>query len=347
VRACAATGEDSGFDSSAPSLRRVAVIVPVYNAVSADQSLLERCLDALVNAAPDSATGKSSTEIDCGIVVVDDGSSDGSADVAQRIESASGGRIRLVRLERNLGFAAAVNRGADAALAGDHAPDILVLVNQDCIVSPGWLSPLVCALDDPGIAVAGATLFDSDGRTLQHAGARIEANGLTTHLGRGSRDAARWREDRDVDYVCGALFALRSRTWRRFGPFDEGYAPAYFEEVDFCAAARRAGLRVVYVAASEARHLEASTCGAGSPIFLARYHRSRMRFVVRHLLTGRASLRWVVAELSWLAGLRRWSEAAPAVRAYASIPSLVLERMREGALARRTASAPAVMRTGA
>ncbi len=369
---CVAAGQGTSLEGRAPGLRRVAVIVPVHNAVSAGDSLLERCVDALVNAAPGSGAKTCSLEIDCDIVLVDDASSDASADVAHRIASGSGGRIRLVCLERNLGFAGAVNRGVEAAFAGDHAPDILVLVNQDCIVSPGWLAPLVYALEDPGIAVAGATLFDDDGTTLQHAGARIEANGLTSHLGRGSRDAARWREDRDVDYVCGALFALRSQTWRRFGPFDEGYVPAYFEEVDLCVTVRRAGLRVVYVAASEARHLESSTSGAGSPLFLARYHRSRMRFVVRHLLAGReglnvsarasfgtsaranlgtsarASVRWLAAELSWLAGLRRWSDLAPVLRAYASLPALLVERMRGGSFARRTLPAPAmVMRTGA
>jgi GT2 family glycosyltransferase len=289
----------------------VAAVVPVFDG----ESVLARCLDALLDSDPSLR-----------VVVADDGSSDASLALASQWAAASSGRLVVVALGRNHGFAGAVNRGVDVAIE-TFAPDVVVLVNQDCFVKPGWLAPLVAALADPAVAVAGARLLDADGATLQHAGAHIEANGLTTHFGRGLRDPRAHRDARDVDYVCGALFALRTPTWTRLGRFDEGYAPAYFEEVDFCVRARRHGLRVVYVPASEAVHAEASTSGSART-FYRRYHRSRMRFVVRNLLRERGAAAWLRSELAWLLRLRDRAQVAALLRAYARVPALVLEKRR-------------------
>lgn len=316
---------------------RIVAIVPVRDG----EALLPRCLEALL----ESDGGLSE------IVVIDDGSRDASVAVARDWASRSNGRIRVLVLARNHGFAGAVNRAVESAIAATPATlgaaTVLVLVNQDCVVMPGWLGPLVAALDDPAVAVAGARLLDADGVTLQHAGARIETNALTTHLGRGCTDARAWRETLDVDYVCGALMAMRVANWRLFGPFDEGYAPAYYEEVDLCVRVRRAGLRVVYVPTSEARHVEASSSrddetsaaveaadrgqvsGRGSRIFLRRYHRSRLRFVVRVHARDVGALRWLIAEARWLFARRHRDEIAPVLAAYACMPRFVVEKLRE------------------
>lgn len=306
---------------------RVAVLVPVMDA----ESMLDACLDALLET--DGGFEAEQAPM-MEILVIDDGSRDASVAIARARAAQSAGRVDVLALGRNHGFAGAINRGAACVLAKAQPADVLVLVNQDCIVSRGWLAPLLAALADPAVAVAGARLLDDDGVTLQHAGARIERNGLTSHVGRGSRDPLAWRDACDADYVCGALIAMRTATWRRLGPFDEGYAPAYFEEVDFCVRVRAAGLRVVYVPHSEARHREASCSVAGSRVFLRRYHRSRMRFVVRHLLGGAvATATWIVAEASWLLRLRRWCEIAPVLAAYARVPMWIAELARERARA--------------
>lgn len=318
--------EGSAGQERAP---RAVAIVPVFDG----EHLLGPCLDALLANSPSQLE----------VLLVDDGSRDASAALAATRAATSGGRVRVLALARNHGFAGAVNRGVAALLAAGAAPGVIVLVNQDCTVAPGWFEPLAAAVGGPSVAVAGARLVDADGITLQHAGARIEANGLTSHHGRGCRDPLAHREARDADYVCGALLAMRTSTWRRFGPFDEGYAPAYYEEVDFCVRARRAGLRAVYVPSSGAIHAEASTSGAGSRLFLQRYHRSRLRFVVRHLAVGRSAAgAWLRAELAWLAGRRRWGEVAPVLGAYARIPHLVTELVRERRRERRAGTGAGV-----
>jgi O-antigen biosynthesis protein len=293
--------------------QRIAVIVPVFDGAS----MLEACVDALL------ATGEADGSRP-DVVLVDDGSRDASVAVARRIVAGSGGRVRLLELRRNHGYAAAIDHGVEHALRSEPSPDFLVFVNQDCIVLPGWLAPLVDALADPSVAAAGARLLEADGVTLQHAGAFVHANGLTEHHGRGNRDPNAWRRAADVEYVCGALFATTARAWRRFGPFDEGYAPAYFEEVDWCTRVREAGSRVRFVPASQARHLEASTSGKRSALYLRRYHRSRMRFVVRRHLR-RGAFAWLRAEAAWLSSLRRWADVAPVLASYARLPSLLVE----------------------
>jgi GT2 family glycosyltransferase len=291
---------------------RTAVIIVAFEG----EALLGDCLDALL------------ADLDPGleVLVVDNASRDASLEVARRREAARPGSVHTLALPRNFGFAGGVNRGVAALMARESAPEVLVLLNQDCVVSRGWLAPLVEALGDPAVAVAGARLLEADGVTLQHAGARLEANGLTTHVGRGCRDPSAHRERSEVDYVCGALVAMRSDTWVEFGPFDEGYTPAYYEEVDFCTRARRAGRRIVYVPGSEAVHLEAASSVAGSALFLRRYHRSRLRFVVRTLLGRGRTLRWMAAEALWLLRLRHWREIAPVLSAYVRVPGFFAER---------------------
>lgn len=287
----------------------------------------------------DACVGALMQEPSVRVLLVDDGSGDDSVAVATRLADTSGGRVRVLALGRNHGFAAAVSRGVEACLAWNDAPSLLLLVNQDCIVRPGFLGPLREALRDPRVAVAGARLYEADGVTLQHAGARIHANGLTSHVGRGVRDESFAREAADFDYVCGALMALRAETWTRLGGLDERYFPAYFEEADFCARARAKGMRVVYVPDSEAVHGEAS---CSSPdVFLARYHRSRLRFVVRRLWPEAGLLRWLRAEAAWLRNLRGASQWKPVLRAYLRVPALLVERLFDGMRGRAAASGAA------
>ncbi|NIV28389.1 MAG: glycosyltransferase, partial [Anaerolineae bacterium] len=79
-------------------------------------------------------------------------------------------QVDLIRNEDNLGFSAGNNVGLLRS-----SGNILVLLNQDTVVQPGWLAALVAALDrHPDAGVAGCKVLGPDGRTLQHAGGSIE-----------------------------------------------------------------------------------------------------------------------------------------------------------------------------
>jgi GT2 family glycosyltransferase len=288
--------------------KRVAVVVVAYQA----GDFLAPCLDALL----------ASSYPDFEVTVVDNGGGD---DAVAKAVGRYGPRLRTVGLDRNHGFAGGVN----AAIASLPSAEVYALVNQDCRVEAGWLEPLVAALADRRVGIAGARLYEIDGLTLQHAGGVVHANGLTSHLGRGSRGDRDFMSPRDVDYVTGAVCAFRSDVWRAHGPFDEGYHPAYFEEVDFCMKLAAVGLSARYVPDSRAVHVEAGSSGRGSGLFLRHYHRSRMRFAARHLLRGSRWTKAVAAELAWLGGRRRWAELEPVLMAYGSLPGQLWQVHRQ------------------
>jgi GT2 family glycosyltransferase len=248
------------------------------------------------------------------VLVVDNGSRDPEP---ARSCAASSKRVELIRSDRNLGFAGAVNLAMKCSLLRARISPIHALVNPDCSPAREWLGPLVAALAArDGVAIVGCRLYEADGRTLQHAGATIANNGLTEHLGRGCIDDRAHRERRDVDYVTGALCAFRTDTWSRIGPLHEGYFPAYFEEVEFCVRARERGLRVVYVPESEAVHTECSTLGRGSARQLEIYHRNRLRFLLRNVGSPRRRLQALRDEIVWFAHLPGGEQAGAALRAY-------------------------------
>ncbi|NQY91623.1 MAG: glycosyltransferase family 2 protein [Deltaproteobacteria bacterium] len=280
----------------------VAVIVVAYRAGTD----LFDCVQAL----------RADTDRSAEIIVVDNGGlADEVAEVAARFSP-----VTVLGSGHNLGFAGGVNLAMRWLLGRNgRKPRVVALVNQDCVVRPGWLAPLVAALLEPGerVAVAGATLLDARGLLIQHAGGVIHVNGLTDHMGRGrGADEAGQLQARDVDYVTGALCALSVDAWSQLGPMDEGYHPVYFEEVDYCVRARAQGYRVVYVPASEGLHEEAASSGVGSRLYLDRYHRGRVRFAFLHLLGRGRRLRFIAAELKWLASLRSREQLLSALGAW-------------------------------
>jgi hypothetical protein len=134
----------------------------------------------------------------------------------------------------------------------------------------------------PEFGIAGCTLFNADG-SLNHAGAQLRKPiALGQHFTDRGDD-----QPRAVDYVTGAAMAIRRSTWDTVGLFDDGFYPAYYEEVDYCYRARQHGLAVGYVPAATVRHLFSSREWQRDPIkSWATHQHSRYRFVCKHFDTG-------------------------------------------------------------
>jgi GT2 family glycosyltransferase len=217
---------------------RVSVVVALHNRAE----LTLRCLRALA-----------ASSIPLQLVVVDNGSTDRTAPLLERLNGAI-----VIRNEQNLGFLKATNQGAKAATA-----DLLLLLNNDTDVPAESLEAAIETLESSErIGAVVAKLVHLDGR-LQEAGAIIWRDGTCQGYGRGDRPTAPpYLFRRDVDYGSGAFLLTRRRTWETLGGFDERFAPAYYEDADFCARIWQSGLRVVYEPRAVVKHAE---FGSGSP----------------------------------------------------------------------------------
>jgi len=273
---------------------KASVIVLAWNG----REYLETCLNAVF--AQDYP--------DFEVIVVDNGSTDGSADfVAERFPQA-----RLIRNERNLGFAAGNNVGLRAATG-----DVLVLLNQDTQVQPGWLRAMVTALADPTIGIVGCKLLYPDG-TIQHAGAYLtDVRGSPEHIGWREPDRGQYNQSLDVEFVTGAALGLTRITLERIGYLDEGFAPVYYEDVDWCYRAREAGLRVVYWPDAVAIHCEgSSTPQMGDYGHRLAYHYGRLRLLLKHKPLDWLEREFTPAEISWVRRIDRMGEVLSARAAY-------------------------------
>ena len=192
-----------------------------------------------------------------GIVVVDNASRDGTAEaVAERFPA-----VRLVRLERNVGFGRAVNRGAAELPQG---ADALVLVNNDCVCEPGFLGALLAPLADPAVGmVAGVLLQGGAPELVDSAGIELDAtlgswdlwwNRPAAELDGGPRPAG----------ACGGAAAYRMSAFRAVGGFDETFF-AYWEDVELALRLRLAGWECAFAPAARAVHHHGATLGAASP----------------------------------------------------------------------------------
>ena len=264
---------------------KASVIILAWNGVE----YLDTCLKAvLTQEYPDFE-----------VIVVDNGSTDGSPDLVAEQFS----QVRLIRNDQNLGFAVGNNVGLRVATG-----DVLVLLNQDTVVRPGWLGALVqILLTDPGVGIVGGKALYPDG-TLQHAGGQVDERGDSRHYGYRQQDVGRFDEARDVDFVTGATLALTRQVFEAVGGLDEGFTPAYFEDVDWCYRVRRAGFRVVYVPQAVLVHSESSLGAAVSHEGLYLFQRNRLRFVLKHWSIQRLVDEFVPAETTWLNGLDEGSE---------------------------------------
>ncbi len=258
------------------------VIIVSYNT----RDLLAQCLASLHEHPPSHLAS---------VVVADNGSSDGSVEmVRERWPGAV-----LMPLGRNAGFAAANN----AAIRATSAP-LVLLLNSDTVVGAGALDRLAGRLIDTGAVAAGPRLVDGAGQPevsfgrmlspltelVQRTRVRLAASG--TSLAR--RYIARLlAHDRWVDWVSGACLLVRRPAASEAGLLDERYF-LYEEDVDFCAALRARGGRILFTPAAEVVHLRGRSVSAASAEGPSHYDRSHLAFYEKH------APRWAPWLRAWL-----------------------------------------------
>lgn len=251
------------------------------------------------------------------VVVVEGGSGDGSAARLADAITANGWseRTTLLALDVNGGFAYGNNRGLERARALHGEPEYVLFLNPDTVVRPTALHELVEFMDmTPSAGIAGSLLEDPDGTPqacafrFPSAVAELESE---ARIGLLSRLLHRWRVLEDVGdrpvqvgWVSGASLMIRSSVLRQIGSFDEDYF-LYYEEVDLCLRATRAGWTCHHVPQSRVVHLVGRSTGVTSrnvalPRRPAYWFQSRKRYFLKHhgaAYTALADVGWVVGHL--------------------------------------------------
>jgi GT2 family glycosyltransferase/glycosyltransferase involved in cell wall biosynthesis len=254
-------------DFSSAKQTSVSIVMPCYNGAA----MTDACVRSLLETLPRS--------LDVEVIVVDDCATDGTAAMLKRWARRDA-RVKYVRNKKNLGFVDTCNFGAAQATG-----DILVFLNNDLALLPGWLEPLLRVFRERADAgVVGGKLIFPDG-TFQEAGGVVFRDGSAMNYGRTETDltAPLFNFLREVDYCSGALFATPREFFQKLGGFDTEFRPGYYEDTDYCFRTRAAGRKVYVQPESAVVHREGGTAGLDTTKGMKRYQ------VVNH---GKFLARW-------------------------------------------------------
>ena len=218
---------------------QVSIIIPVYG----QHVMTYTCLKSIAETCANESIE---------VIVIDDCSPEPAGEALRSITG-----IRVVRNDTNLGFLKNCNKAAAMATG-----EFVLLLNNDIIVTPGWLAALkeVWAMRDD-VGMVGAKLIYPDGR-LQEAGGIVWRDGSAWNWGR-NQDASKpaYNYLREVDYTSGACLLLKRDFWLELGGFDERYVPAYYEDTDIAFRIREAGKKVYYQPRAVVVHFEGQSSG--------------------------------------------------------------------------------------
>jgi GT2 family glycosyltransferase len=247
------------FHHAVKSTPKVSVIIVNYNG----REYLEACLLSVL----------AEEKIDLEVILVDNDSQDGSADYVEQTFP----QVRVIRNEINGGFSQGNNVGARKA-RGEY----LAFLNPDTVVDPGWLTPLIAALEaDPRARLATPKIMQlRDEQRINTCGNQIHFTGLTLCRGLGM-DESNFSYPEEVDAVSGAAFVIRKQDFKKLGGLDERFF-LYMEDTDLSVRARLAGYKCVYVPTSIVYHDYTLYFGP-----LKTFYQERNRYLM--LLKG---LRW-------------------------------------------------------
>ncbi|MCR4405865.1 MAG: glycosyltransferase family 2 protein [Anaerolineae bacterium] len=235
------------------------------------------------------------------IVVVDNGSTDGSVEAIQeRFLEAT-----LIENGENLGFTGGNNVGLRYALT--QGADYALLLNNDTEVAPDFLSRLVQAAEaDPTVGMAGPTIYYyARPDLIWSAGGMIDwSRGQTWMLGLNEQDSGQYgTAPREVDFVTGCALLVKRAVTERIGLLDERFF-AYYEEAEWCVRARKAEFKIVHVPTAKVWHKIPLDAREHSPLVHYYMTRNRLLFLKVTGASWRAWLHTLLAEyartlLSW------------------------------------------------
>lgn len=250
---------------------RLSIVIATFNS-DAD---IARCLLSLRSAPP-----RTTHEI----IVVDNASTDATCATIR----ATASEVGLIESPSNLGFAAANNLGIRRSQG-----ELLLLLNPDTRVEAGAIDLLVAHLDRrPDAAACGPRLIDGEGRAELSFGRMIGPWAELRQRLLVHGQAARWpiissyveamtRTEGEPDWVSGACLLVRRADAEAAGLLDERYF-LYAEDVDFCAALRSRGRKILFTPDATVTHLRGRSRASAASAAEQAYRRSQLAFYAKH-----------------------------------------------------------------
>jgi len=241
----------------------------------------DACLRSLTNVR--------SNDIDLHVVLVDNGSTDGSEDFIKHTHP----NVTLLQAGKNLGFTGGNNLGIRHAL--ERNADYVWLLNNDTIVDPNVLS-FLDVFEDQTVGAAGSKIYFAKGHEFHHdrylpkerghvlwyAGGLVDWNNMfASHRGVDEVDHGQYDKVEEAPFITGCSFVVRSNVIRKIGVLDDSYY-LYLEDLDWSIRIQRAGYKTMYAPSSKLWHVNAGSSGRpGNPTHEYYMTRNRLVFGLR------------------------------------------------------------------
>lgn len=255
-----------------------------------------RCVRSIHETAPDVR-----------VIVVDNGSGDGSVEQMR----ASLNDVTFVCNEENLGYAGGNNAGIRRALEDDRC-DAVLLLNNDVVVRPGCIEALAAHLEQDVGVVAPVSLRADDPGICDFWRAEVDVSSLSVRAYGRDEPWVPPSEPMDTDYATGSAM-LVGHAFREHGLFDERFFLVW-EDVDFCLRLKEKADRMLVVPDAEVLHAGSSSFGgAGSPLYRYFFTRNSFLLLDKHLRWPRRNRVKAAVERRYRLGIER--EHDPLVRA--------------------------------
>ena len=247
-----------------PFAGQVSIVVLNFNT----KTSIQTCIESIQ---------KYTHNINYEIVVVDNGSTDGSVNILRKLNG-----IKLIENKINIG----VSKGWNQGIASVNSSNDIVVLNSDIIVEEGWLSKLSkVAYDDPSIGVVGCRIkgLKNNNDHLLHTGAIIRRDGMgeENKWGIPLKDYGQCQINKEVQIVVGACMYFRREVLEKVGLFEEDYTPAYFEDSDMCLKISKAGYKVFYCGEVTLLHEHGATSRANNINAASLLQTNKIKFLKR------------------------------------------------------------------
>jgi GT2 family glycosyltransferase len=211
---------------------------------------------------------------DLAVTVIDNGSSDGTEEHVREHWP----QVRVLRLEDNIGVAAALNRGIESSTT-----ELVALLNNDIELDPRWLERLVAVLNEhPEAASASGKMLRFDARdVIDAAGDGMRWSSAVFNRGGGEPDRGQYDRSEEVFSACAGAALYRRPALREVGPFDEDFF-AYLEDIDWGLRAQLLGFTSRYVPNAVGFHMRGATTGRDKPRYRLPQRRNQIWLVAKN-----------------------------------------------------------------